>query len=173
MMDWKRWRDLFRRHQFRWTNSFLLVSFWILEGVDESNEFLFGGDGFVTIQYHNDATNNGNAHNDTFKLTNNYDDDKIINNCTTITHNTITRKIFTTNNPSIPHPKPKICPSSLHRGKIKKVPRLLRHPLPHTHPHLFHLRRFPIDLGLVDHSHFGNDHHGGPGGISLFEEGVE
>lgn len=51
--------------------------------------------------------------------------------------------------------------------------RLLRNPLPHTHPHLFHIRRFPIDLGLVDYSHFGDDHHGGPGGVPLFEERAE
>mmetsp|Transcript_23862 Transcript_23862/g.50708 ORF Transcript_23862/g.50708 Transcript_23862/m.50708 type:complete len:520 (+) Transcript_23862:349-1908(+) len=61
-----------------------------------------------------------------------------------------------------------IHPSSLHRGKIEEVLRLFRNPFPHTHPHLFHIRRFPIDLGLVDHSHFGDDRHGGLGGVPLF-----
>eukprot|EP00986_Skeletonema_menzelii_P003952 scaffold1294_cov135-Skeletonema_menzelii.AAC.3 len=64
----------------------------------------------------------------------------------------------------------KCCITSNHSGKVKEVLRLLGYTLFNTHRHMFHIRRLSINLGLVDHSHNGNDCDGCAGGILVFEE---
>lgn len=60
-----------------------------------------------------------------------------------------------------------INPPCTHRRKIEKMPRLLSNTLPPPHSPLYHLWRISLHVGLVDHSHFGDDFHGSSGGISL------